>query len=431
MSNASGGRKPPKNPGQITAFSSMQGSNAPTAGQNNTSTGNDFPSYQSQGKKWALLITVILLLGAAATAGIYTSTLKRPVEDDPNLPPDPFANSSAPSFSPTEAEKVATLGPSPATRFPTSSTSPTSKSTMRPSSVTIKPTTSKPSRAATTAPSKKSTPLPSTGAPTKFPTNAPVPKTPEPTPLPGTPGFQPDIIFNPTEFLTPEIIAQFENAVDALKEIIIENRFPPTTISRLDASIQCFYPINREAFGDQQTIRDMLVYVTVLGVDGEGNSAARVMRCGNNQGRFAILEIDASDVAWLMDKEHPERMQKAIMHELIHAAGFENLGFEKDAAGNKLYPYNSYAQRKFEELGNEGRLTLDPTGSHWLNVPDLLAAVFNNEEISAITIEALRDKGWKVSLKNAESIKLQYGSFKVNFDLNENTLHPHTGRRLD
>lgn len=58
------------------------------------------------------------------------------------------------------------------------------------------------------------------------------------------------------------------------------------------------------------------------------------------------------------------------------------------------------------------------TGSHWLNVQDLLAAVFNNEEISAITIEALRDKGWKVSLKNAESIKLQYGSFKVQFDLN-------------
>jgi hypothetical protein len=152
--------------------------------------------------------------------------------------------------------------------------------------------------------------------------------------------------------------------------------------------------------------KDLLVYVRVAPIDGEGGTGARarVCRMGRGFSRIALIELDLADAYTVYNYN---LLKDLFIHELLHTVGVGSLWLQKGLVnnfnylgdkGNKASETYGVSPALVENQGGPGSIN-----SHWREntyrgeIMTSILNFFGPRPISALTIESLQDIGHRVN----------------------------------
>ncbi len=194
--------------------------------------------------------------------------------------------------------------------------------------------------------------------------------------------------------------------------------------------LSCFVR-RREVEVVEEVIDDLVIFVAIQGVDGEGGVLASAAPCYVREENFTplagVVSFDAADLEWMAEEDW---LEDVAVHEIGHVLGIGTLWRHHDLLQNPSLPNNRGADTHFSgpraiaafaQAGGAryqgGKVPVENVrgsgsgDSHWRESvlgTELMTPIIagDSNPLSRITIESLADLGYRVNPAGADAFTL-------------------------
>ena len=216
------------------------------------------------------------------------------------------------------------------------------------------------------------------------------------------------------------------DAAEARWEEVVVGDLPDVSVSRPTGTCSSTSPIN-------ETVDDLLIFVTVEPIDGPGgvlgSAGPCLIRSGSNLPLAGRMRFDTADLAGL---ESSGLLEEVVLHEMGHVLGVGSLwnlfGFLADASqSGGLDPHFTGPQTiaAFNAMGGSGyagaKVPVEDTGGsgaadvHWRETifdKEVMTGWidFGTNPLSELTVSSLADHGYTIDPSSADPMSLSFSA---------------------